>query len=322
MTHSIFSAPPPDAEPAERLAFVGNRLQRRSEYRKPDCLEQALAHPHAQAFAFLDGGHILVRSDGEKRRALFPVAALGSLGPDFENAVVLGFRPDETPVLGVALSVAADDLPDGYASLPMRALYMQAVLSAEELAEAAQAAALVNWSHNARHCGRCGCVTLGEIGGYRRRCPTENGGCGAISFPRTDPVVIMLALDEEGDRCLLGRSPHFLPGVYSCLAGFLEPGETMEEAVRRETQEESGITIGRVRYHANQPWPMPHTLMLGFYAEAVDFKIVRDEAELEDCRWFTRDEARRLLERRPGELTTAAEGAIASLLLRDWVARG
>jgi NAD+ diphosphatase len=103
-----------------------------------------------------------------------------------------------------------------------------------------------------------------ESGGYRRKCQA----CGHTVFPRTDPVAIMLAVDETRDRCLLGRSPHFPPGMYSCLAGFIEPGETMEDAVRRETLEESGIRIGRVRYHASQPWPMPHSLMIGVYAEA------------------------------------------------------
>jgi NAD+ diphosphatase len=131
----------------------------------------------------------------------------------------------------------------------------------------------------------------------------------------------MLAIDETGDRCLLGRSPHFPPGFYSCLAGFLEPVETMEDAVRRETHEEAGISIGQVRYHASQPWPMPHTMMVGFYAQALSMDIAMDGDELEDCRWFTRQEAMRLLERIEGELTTAPDGTIANRLLRDWVQR-
>jgi NAD+ diphosphatase len=102
----------------------------------------------------------------------------------------------------------------------------------------------------------------GKAGGYRRVCTA----CGHMVFPRTDPVVIMLTIDVERDLCLLGRSPHFPEGMYSCLAGFVEPGETIENAVRRETHEEAGIRVGRVRYHASQPWPMPHTLMIGCYA--------------------------------------------------------
>ncbi len=146
-----------------------------------------------------------------------------------------------------------------------------------------------------------------------------------MAFPRTDPVVIMLTIDLERDLCLLGRSPHFPEGMYSCLAGFLEPGETIENAVRRETQEESGIRIGRVRYHASQPWPMPHTLMIGCYAEAKSHDIHLDDKELEDCRWFTREETAAMLARNtgvsqgPGEQVPPPKGAIAHQLMRDWL---
>ena len=126
---------------------------------------------------------------------------------------------------------------------------------------------------------------------------------------------------EARDRCLLGRSPHFPPGMYSCLAGFIEPGETMEDAVRRETLEESGIRVGRVRYHASQPWPMPHSLMIGVYAEAQSLEITRDTAELEDCRWFDRAETEAMLAASLGEADASAPppGAIAHRLMRDWL---
>jgi NAD+ diphosphatase len=155
-----------------------------------------------------------------------------------------------------------------------------------------------------------------KIGGYKRVCTA----CEHMIFPRTDPVVIMLTIDEKRDLCLLGRGPHFAPGMYSCLAGFVEPGETIENAVRRETLEESGIRTGRIRYHASQPWPMPHTLMIGCYAEAKSRDITRDEQELEDCRWFTREETIEMLER-PGTTGKAPppKGAIAHRLMRDWV---
>ena len=110
--------------------------------------------------------------------------------------------------------------------------------------------------------------------------------CGAEHFPRTDPVAIMLAVTR--DRCLLGRGPHFGPGMYSALAGFIEPGETIEDAVRRETFEESGIRLGRVAYHASQPWPFPYSLMIGCYGEALNEDIQADLTELEACRWFER----------------------------------
>ncbi|KJS21536.1 MAG: DNA mismatch repair protein MutT, partial [Hoeflea sp. BRH_c9] len=156
-----------------------------------------------------------------------------------------------------------------------------------------------------------------EAGGYRRKCQA----CGHVAFPRTDPVGIMLVVDEASDRCLLGRSPHFPPGMFSCLAGFIEPGETIEDAVRRETLEESGIRVGRVRYHASQPWPMPHTLMIGVYAEAISLDITRDTAELEDCRWFDRTETAAMLASVLGEADASAPppGAIAHRLMRDWL---
>ena len=153
-----------------------------------------------------------------------------------------------------------------------------------------------------------------KIGGYRRDCPA----CGAEHFPRTDPVVIMLAID--GDRCLLGRQARFAPGMYSCLAGFVEPGETIEDAVRRETQEEAGITIGRVRYYSSQPWPFPSSLMIGCHAEALSTEFDRDEAELEDCRWFDRGakSLRCSPATHPGGIKCPPTIAIAHRLIRAW----
>ncbi len=131
----------------------------------------------------------------------------------------------------------------------------------------------------------------------------------------------MLVIDESGDgeRALLGRSPRFNPGMYSCLAGFMEPGETIEDAVRRETLEESGISVGRVRYHASQPWPFPSSLMIGCYAEALTTAIHRDENELEDCRWFARADVHRMLAGNHAEgISVPVSMAIASHLIRGW----
>ena len=152
-----------------------------------------------------------------------------------------------------------------------------------------------------------------RIGGYKRACPSS----GAEPFPRTDPVAIMLAVTP--DHCLMGRSPHFAPGMYSCLAGFIEPGETIEAAARRETLEESGIRLGRVVYHASQPWPFPYTLMIGCFGEALNDDIVFDGRELEDCRWFGRDEVRAMVAGTHKDgLIIPPPGAIASHLIRFW----
>jgi NAD+ diphosphatase len=161
-----------------------------------------------------------------------------------------------------------------------------------EAAILAQARSLIDWHQRHGFCAKCGSRTDAVEGGYSRRC--SNAECRAQHFPRTDPVVIMLAVRRDAktgqDMVLLGRQPHFPPGMYSALAGFMEPGETMEEAVRREILEESGIACGAVRYIASQPWPFPSSLMLGCVAEATSETIAVDPHELEEARWFSRDE--------------------------------
>ena len=141
--------------------------------------------------------------------------------------------------------------------------------------------------------------------------------CKALHFPRTDPVVIMLAVD--GDACLLGRQPRFPKGMYSALAGFLEPGETIEASVRREIKEETGVICGAIQYFASQPWPFPASLMIGCFAQAESRSLEIDRLELEDARWFSREEARALIERRhPDGLSAPTPMAIAHHLLKRW----
>ena len=173
------------------------------------------------------------------------------------------------------------------------------------------ARAMVIWHETHRFCGRCGGATLSVEGGHSRTCIT----CGHKTFPRTDPVVITLISD--GDRCLLGRQPSWAPGVYSTIAGFVEPGETAEAAVRREADEETGVKLGAVRYIASQPWPFPASIMLGFHAEALTTEIRRKDKELEDCRWFTRAEVLAFAERASSDpgFKLPSRYAIARLLL-------
>ena len=150
----------------------------------------------------------------------------------------------------------------------------------------ALARAIMFWHARHRYCGLCGSPTRSEEAGHMRRC--TNPACNTMHFPRTDPAVIMLVTD--GDRALLGRNKNFpLPGMYSTLAGFVEPGESLEDAVAREVREESGIEVAAVHYHSSQPWPFPANIMLGFHAEARTTEITIDYGELEDARWFTRD---------------------------------
>lgn len=163
------------------------------------------------------------------------------------------------------------------------------VLPAKDVAILGQAKAMIDWHQRHGYCARCGSPTNFADAGYKRVCPE----CNAEHFPRTDPVVIMLA--THGDACLVGRGKQFPRGMYSALAGFIEPGETIEEAVRRELHEEAGIVVGSVKYFATQPWPFPSSLMIGCFAEAESRDIKVDENELAEARWLERSVARALI---------------------------
>lgn len=194
----------------------------------------------------------------------------------------------------------------------LRQLANEGVLPGEELSVAALAKALGHWHDNCRCCGHCGGTTLVRDGGWKRRC----WACGREHFPRTDPVVIMLIVAQDGERCLLGRAPRFPDKMFSTLAGFVEPGEDIEHAVRRETREETAIEVGDVRYHSAQPWPFPHSLMIGCIGLATSSEITIDPAELAEARWFTRAQARSMLEgSHPEGLFGPGRQAIARVLI-------
>jgi NAD+ diphosphatase len=189
-------------------------------------------------------------------------------------------------------------------------------LPAAEAAIMAEALGVLNWHASHKFCARCGAPSAIAEGGWKRICPS----CETEHFPRTDPVVIMLVI--RGERVLLGRKGSFPPGMFSCLAGFMEPGETIEEAVARELLEEAGIAIGAVRYVASQPWPFPSSLMIGCHADALGDEIRVDEIEIEEARWFGRDEIRSALGRPLGDpamLGVPPKSAIAHQLMRAWL---
>ncbi|MCP1117576.1 NAD(+) diphosphatase [Robbsia andropogonis] len=201
----------------------------------------------------------------------------------------------------------------------LRALATQGALPSVELAMIAQAKAVLEWHVRHRFCARCGSASRVAAAGWRRECPT----CAALHFPRVDPVVIMIVIDRsspEAPRCLLGRQLQFAPGMYSALAGFLEPGETIEDAVRREVREEAGVQCGTVRYLKSQPWPFPGSLMLGCAAVATSTTLRIDHNELEDAGWFNREEVRDMLAgTHPRQLKTPQPHAIAATLIRAFV---
>jgi NAD+ diphosphatase len=203
-------------------------------------------------------------------------------------------------------------LPQGHVFAELRRIMTRLTPRDAELA--ATAKAVFSWHDSHRFCARCGAPSEMTKSGWERICPS----CGTPHFPRTDPVVIMLI--THGNKTLVGRSPGWPKGMYSCLAGFVEPGETIEAAVRRETWEEAGIKVGQVRYLASQPWAFPSSLMFGCYGEALDDTITLDPNELEDARWMTREEVAEAFAGNHPDVLPARKGAIAHFLLRNWLA--
>jgi NAD+ diphosphatase len=224
------------------------------------------------------------------------------------------------PRFAVALdAAAAEALKAGgaFELTDLRSIAVRGLVEPEHLPPLAEGKALLNWHARHRFCSNCGAATELVEAGWRRECPV----CRTQHFPRTDPVAIMLPV--AGERCVLGRSHRFQPGMWSCLAGYVEPGETIEEAVRRETREEAGIVCGRVAYFASQPWPFPTSLMIGCHAEATTHDIVIDHTELADARWFDREEvALMMLRKHPEGFSTPVPVAIAYHIIRAWVEGG
>lgn len=228
--------------------------------------------------------------------------------------MLLGWLPDGTPRFAATLPSEPED---ELTLVDLRTLVLDGLLDEADHGAVAQGRSLLLWHERHGFCANCGRATVPSQAGYRRDC----AHCAAQHFPRVDPVVIMLVSD--GERCLLGRQPRFRPGSYSCLAGFLEPGETIEDAVRREIFEEAGVTVGRVGYHSSQPWPFPSSLMIGCHGEALSTDIVIDRAELEDARWFAREEVRAMLANtHPDGLYCPPPLAIARRLIEHWALDG
>ena len=196
-----------------------------------------------------------------------------------------------------------------------------AELGAHDAALFAYARAMVGWHRRHRHCGVCGAATRSEEAGHVRIC--AGPACAARHFPRTDPAIIVLVVHRDGsgeERCLLGRAPGWPPRRYSTLAGFVEPGESLEAAVAREVEEEAGVRVSAVSYHSSQPWPFPGSLMVGFTAAARDTRIERRDGELEDARWLSRAEIRAGIE--DGSLHLPRRVSISFRLIEDWFDAG
>jgi NAD+ diphosphatase len=303
--------------PRPPLGYTGNALERASELRREAAAIAALeTDPRARAYV-IGGELIVMRKSAEAGHPAFALGEARALAAPRET-IFLGLL-DGAGRFGFGIDAEAAEALKGRDDLvlsDLRSIAVQGLVAPDHLPPLAEAKALVSWHARHRFCSVCGTPTQTADAGWRRDCPA----CRTEHFPRTDPVVIMLA--TEGERCILGRQARFAPGMWSCLAGFVEPGESIEEAVRRETREETGIVCGRVDYVASQPWPFPMSLMIGCRVEALSREITVDRSELEDARWFTREEVLTMLARRhPQNLTAPPPVAIAYHIIRAWAER-
>jgi NAD+ diphosphatase len=307
-----------DSFPLGQPGFVGNILDRVAHLRSDDARLLALeGHRDARAYVIYRDS-LVVKREAAGPRALLSIDEALKFGAN-PGTIFLGLR-EGAPLFGMGISPAAVEnllTRDDAAVTELRSMAMQGVVPASQLSAIAMAKSMVSWHQRHGYCANCGTRTAMKEGGWKRDCPN----CKAEHFPRTDPVVIMLVTSD--DKVLLGRQKHFPPGMYSCLAGFVEVAETIEDAVRREIFEESGIRCTDVKYYMSQPWPYPSSLMIGCTARAIGEDIVVDRAELEDARWFDRNEATLMIKREhPDGLAGPHPFAIAHHLLGRWVHNG
>lgn len=315
---------------AETVTFGGSGLDRAGEMRTDaQAITAALADPATVATVFWRGKP-LMQMDNPAELVRLPLAhpVLSEAAPDKillgreDGRAVFAFdlsdwEPAELDAaqLGGFLDASEQRHPalsDGMAFAELRRVMTW--LSPRDAELAATGKAILGWHKTHGFCACCGVATQIAQAGWQRKCPA----CDAAHFPRTDPVVIMLI--TRGNAVLVGRSPGWPEGMYSLLAGFVEPGETLEAAVRREVFEESGIRVGAVSYLASQPWPFPASLMFGCAGEALSADIVIDPLEIEDARWVTREEMIAVFAGEHADMLPARKGAIAHFLLQNWLA--
>jgi NAD+ diphosphatase len=300
------------------IGFTLDPLDRASDKRDDDAYVSALRDNASTRFLlFVNNVPLFKRGiDNNGHDPLFEAHESAALGAPSQT-VLLGLEADGRALFALSLDTSADSLvleSGPVEAVELRPIAMQGLVAPPLISALGEARSMLDWHRRHRFCANCGTPTTDAGAGWRRVC----GNCNAQHFPRVDPVVIMLVTD--GDRCLLGRQPQFLPGMYSALAGFVEPGETFEHAVYREVLEEAGIRCKDVRYYASQPWPFPSSLMIGCFARAVETELTVDQKELEDARWFSREEVAGMLDgTHAQELSAPKAFAIAHHLLKAFV---
>ncbi len=298
--------------------YCASPLDRASALRDDEAFLAAARIAPETMFVPLSRGQVLLAGEGNDARAVF--LAGEAAAPCRESAVwvFLGLWHEG----GQARAVFAVDCGEQPGLVPAFAAPAQFTdlraaagsLPESEAAILAHARGMLHWRARHRFCGVCGGACAAKSGGHTLVCTA----CEAQHFPRTDPAVIMLVV--RGDAALLGHSPRFpVPDMYSTLAGFVEPGESLEQAVAREVFEETGVRVGAVHYHSSQPWPFPASLMLGFHAEALTTEIALDPTELSDARWFTRAELR---DHKTLGFRLPRGDSIARRLIEDWLEAG
>jgi NAD+ diphosphatase len=289
--------------------FSGQFLERRAELRDDPLWVGAARSDPETRYVLGAGAAQLVTAGGSVEIAFLAGSDPLVAAARDEALTLLGwFRGSRCVLVELGQPDAATELPSGTELRELRPL--APLLSPDSASLLAYARALALWKARHRHCGACGAPNVPARAGHVMRCSREV--CGAETFPRLDPAIIVLVTDQSGERALLGRQASWPAGRYSTIAGFVEPGESLEDAVVREVAEETGVQVEEVRYESSQPWPFPSSLMLGFRARASTVAITLRDGELEDARWFTRADLA------AGHPALPPPGAISARLIDGW----
>lgn len=307
---------PHHVHPANR--YAAGPLDRADELRRDEAAIAELArHPDAAFVPVWQQANLVdYAAEGIAARHLSVDDVAGIAGASDGVRVFLGFDADRRPHFALDLGTA-EAMPLAGVGTFEDLRKVGPMLSHEAGAILAYARGMVHWDRRHRFCGACGQPAEASKGGHERRC--ADTACGAVHFPRTDPAVIML-IHDGGDRVVMGRQPVWPPGMHSVLAGFVEPGESLEDAVAREVMEEVGLAVADVTYRSSQPWPFPSSIMLGFTARATDFDLRVAEDELESARWMSRAEV--LASPEDETFKLPRPDSIARRLVEDWLAEG